>query len=153
MNQQNDRLQLVFREGGRRLTPQRRRVLEVLAENDVHLDAEAIHERVRRTDPNISLATVYRTLSVLKDLGLVEEHTFGHDHSHYETARPGPHYHFICLACGRVIEFDTPLVAQAIEHLIAQEGVTVTSVHLRVSGYCTACQPHPPTEATSDAHP
>ncbi len=149
MNGQADALQTLFREGGRRLTAQRRQVLEVLEQSERHLDAEAIHDRVKRQNPNISLATVYRTLTVFKEMGLVEEHSLGQEHSHYEAARPEPHYHFICLGCGQVIEFDTPSVAQAVEELAGRLGIQVTDAHLRLSGYCAQCQTHPTREATT----
>ena len=83
---------------------------------------------------------MYRTLAVLREIGLVEEHRLGEDHGHYEAVREEPHYHFACLRCGKVIEFDTPLVSQIKQDLSEQEGVRVTSAHLHVSGYCVQCR-------------
>jgi Fe2+ or Zn2+ uptake regulation protein len=141
MDQSRDRLRDIFRAAGRRLTSQRCLILEVLEEaGDDHLDAEALYGRAKVLDPNISLATVYRTLTVLKELGLVEEHHLGKEHGHYESVRGEPHYHFTCLGCGQVIEFDTPLVAQVEQELRAREGVQVTDTHLHLSGYCARCQ-------------
>jgi Fe2+ or Zn2+ uptake regulation protein len=77
---------------------------------------------------------------VLREIGLVEEHRLGEDHGHYEAVREEPHYHFTCLRCGKVIEFDTPLMAQVEQGLCEQEGVRVTSTHLHVSGYCVQCR-------------
>lgn len=122
------------------MTPQRRLILEVLEESDEHLDAEALHDQAKIHDPDISLATVYRTLAVLKEMGLVEEHHLGEDHSHYEAVRDGPHYHFTCLGCGKVIEFGTPLIAQVKQELSEREGVRVIGAHLHLSGYCAQCQ-------------
>ena len=140
MGTPRDHLRDLFRAAGRRLTAQRRLVLEVLEASTEHLDAETLYERARVHDPNISLATVYRTLAVLKEMGLVEEHRLGEGHSHYESVRGGPHYHFICQGCGRVIEFDTPLVAQIEQELRDREGVLVLGAHLHLSGYCAQCQ-------------
>jgi Fe2+ or Zn2+ uptake regulation protein len=140
MSTEADTLRELFREEGRRLTPQRRLVLRTLEESDQHLDAEALHDRVKVHDPDISLATVYRSLRVLKEMGLVEEHSLGEGHSHYEAPRSGPHYHFVCLRCGDVIEFDTPLVEQAAADLMRSRGVRVSSAHLRLSGLCQSCQ-------------
>jgi Fe2+ or Zn2+ uptake regulation protein len=141
MDQSRDRLRDIFRAAGRRLTSQRCLILEVLEEaGDDHLDAEALYGRAKVLDPNISLATVYRTLTVLKEMGLVEEHRLGKEHGHYESVRGEPHYHFTCLGCGQVIEFDTPLVAQVEQELRAREGVQVTDTHLHLSGYCARCQ-------------
>ena len=140
MDRSRDQLRAVFHAAGRRLTPQRRLILEVLERSDGHLDAEALHDRVKLEDPDISLATVYRTLAVLKEMELVEEHRLGEGHSHYEPVRDDPHYHFICLGCGKVIEFDTRLVAKIEQELIQREGIQVAETHLRLSGYCAQCQ-------------
>jgi len=140
MSEPTDHLRDVFRAAGRRLTSQRRLILEVLEESDVHLDAEALHDQVKQRDPGISLATVYRTLGALQEMGLVEHHHLGEEHGHYEAVQDGPHYHFTCLGCGQVIEFDTALVAQIEQELHEREGVRVTDAHLDLSGYCTRCQ-------------
>jgi len=135
-----DNLRDEFRAAGRRLTSQRRLVLKVLQESDDHLDAESLFVRTRNRDPDISLATVYRTLAVLKEMDLVEEHRLGEEHSHYEAVHGGPHYHFTCLSCGKVIEFEAPLVEKIEQRLGEQEGVRVKNTHLHVSGYCSQCK-------------
>lgn len=140
MDDSRERLQDALRSAGRRLTPQRRLILQVLEESDGHLDADALYDRVKARDPDVSLATVYRTLAVLREIGMVEEHRLGEDHGHYEAVREEPHYHFTCLRCGKVIEFDTPLVAQIEQALREQEGVRITGAHLHVSGYCAQCR-------------
>ena len=140
MNESKDQLRDVFRAAGRRLTVQRRLILEVLETCDDHLDADALHDQVKLYDSNISLATVYRTLAVLKEMGLVEGHRLGEEHGHYEPVRGDPHYHFTCLGCGQVIEFDTPLMAQIERELSEREDVCVTGAHLHLSGYCAQCQ-------------
>lgn len=135
-----DRFEEALRASGRRLTHQRRLILQVLEESDEHLDAEALHARVRLRDDDISLATVYRTLSVLKEMDLIEEHRLGEGHSHYEAVRGQPHYHFVCLRCGKVIEFDAPLVDRIEQQLCDRKGVRVTRAHLRLMGYCAQCR-------------
>ena len=140
MGEPGESLQDALRSAGRRLTVQRRLILQVLEESDGHLDADALYDRVKARAPEVSLATVYRTLAVLREIGLVEEHRLGEDHGHYEAVRQEPHYHFTCLRCGKVIEFDTPLVAQIEQDLCEQEGVRVTGAHLHVSGYCARCR-------------
>jgi Fe2+ or Zn2+ uptake regulation protein len=140
MSASGERLQDALRGAGRRLTAQRRLILQVLEESDGHLDADALYGRVKARDPDVSLATVYRTLAVLRELGLVEEHRLGEDHGHYEAVGQEPHYHFSCLHCGKVIEFDIPLVAQVERAISEQEGVRVSSARLHVSGYCAQCR-------------
>jgi Fe2+ or Zn2+ uptake regulation protein len=122
------------------LTRQRQLVLDVLTESDEHLDAEGVHDRAKTRDPNIGLATVYRTLALLKEIGLVEEHRLGEDHAHFEAVQDEPHYHFTCIRCGHVLEFDAPEVAQVVRELKEREGLEIDSVHLFLSGYCQACQ-------------
>jgi Fe2+ or Zn2+ uptake regulation protein len=140
MSDLDKRLHRALRSAGRRLTPQRRLILQVLEESNGHLDADALYDQVKARDPDVSLATVYRTLAVLREIGLVEEHRLGEDHGHYEAVRQEPHYHFTCLRCGKVIEFDTPLVTQIEQEFREQEDVRVTSTYLHVSGYCAECK-------------
>jgi Fe2+ or Zn2+ uptake regulation protein len=133
-------LQDALRSAGRRLTAQRQLILEVLEESNGHLDADALYDQAKARDAEISLATVYRTLAVLQEIGLVEEHRLGEDHGHFEVVRQEPHYHFTCLRCGKVIEFDTPLMAQIERALCEQKGVRVTSTYLHASGHCAQCK-------------
>ena len=139
MSESSDHLGDALRAAGRRLTSQRRLILEVLEESDEHLDAEALYEQVKVHDPDVSLATIYRTLAVFKEVGLIEKHRLGEEHGHYEAVRDEPHYHFTCLGCGEVIEFDAPLVAR-IEQELSERGVRVTNTHLHVSGHCAQCK-------------
>ena len=140
MSKPRDRLRETFREAGRRLTPQRRLILDVLKESDEHLEADAVHERAKRLAPGLSLATVYRTLALLKEMELVEEHRLGEGHSHYEAVQEEPHYHFTCQCCGKVIEFETPLVAEIKRELCERRDVQVTRAHLHLTGYCKDCR-------------
>lgn len=140
MSESSQDLRDAFHRAGRRLTAQRQLILEVLEASDGHLEAEALHDRVRARDPHISLATVYRTLAVLEDMGRVEKHSLGEDHGHYEAVHDGPHYHFACLGCGKVIEFDAPEVARVVRRLGEREGVRVTEARLNLSGYCARCR-------------
>lgn len=126
--------------GGHRLTRQRRVVLEVLEESREHLDAEALYERARQRAPRISLATVYRTVAVLKQMGLVAEHSFGEEHGHFETVTGVPHYHFTCLGCGAVVEFDAPQVEETLRDLAEREGLEVCGVQFSLVGYCARCR-------------
>ena len=104
----------IVRTQGRRLTPQRRLVLEILSETAEHLDADGIYARARARDEHISLATIYRSLALLKQVGLVTEHALGQDHGHFEPVKSTPHYHFTCQDCGVVIEFSSPKIEKAL---------------------------------------
>ena len=137
---QTNHLAKTLHTSGRRLTRQRRLVMQVLEENPGHLEAEAVYALAKARDPNVSMATVYRTLAVLKEMGLVAGHTLGEDHAHFEPAPKTPHYHFTCLGCGLVVEFDAAQVAQVVQVLSERKGLQVTEVHLLLSGYCAQCR-------------
>lgn len=124
---------------GRRMTRQRRLVLNILNESQEHLDAVTLYSLARARDPKISLATIYRSLAILKEAGLVQEHRLGQDHAHFETTQASPHYHFTCIKCGRVVEFETPLVMEAARKLCQSQGLQVLDVQLHFSGFCTQC--------------
>jgi Fe2+ or Zn2+ uptake regulation protein len=135
----------IFQTTGRRLTSQRRLLLKVLVECDEHLDAEAIYDLAKEQDPNISLATVYRTLKVLKEAGIVEEQILDPEGQRrlYEMADK-THYHFTCLGCGRVIEFESPLIEQAGVELAERFDLDVVQTRVHMDGYCAECQEKAP---------
>ncbi len=135
-----EQAQRAFRQSGMRLTAQRRTILEVLSESQSHLDAEQVYQRAKARDPKISLATVYRTLATLRQMGLVEQRHLMRDgqRGYYEVTNQ-QHYHFTCLRCGRVIEFDTPLMSQIEQKLADELGLTVVRARLYMEGYCAAC--------------
>ena len=135
----NEHLRDKLHTTNRRMTRQRQLVFDALEHCHDHLDVESLYLRIKAQDPNISLATVYRTLAVLKEMGLVEEHQFGEDHSHFEVAHPTPHYHFTCIKCKQVLEFDAPQVMEAARRLSEREGLHITDAHLFLSGYCAKC--------------
>jgi len=127
-------------ENGLRMTRQRALILDILRNSQEHLDAEALHDRARRMDPQIGIATVYRTLSLLKDFGLVNEYNLGEEHGHFETTPLTPHHHFTCLGCKKVIEFEVPCIEAFVEDLMLGEEVKITRIHLSFDGFCSACQ-------------
>ncbi len=126
---------------GLRATPQRLLVLAILEDAETHLDAEGIYEEARKRDPKISLATVYRTLSKLKEVGLVEQRYFARDHKreYYEMVGKGEHYHFTCLGCGKVLELYTPRIAQARRELSEALGLEFTHACICFEGFCPEC--------------
>jgi Fe2+ or Zn2+ uptake regulation protein len=131
----------VIRAAGYRLTRQRRLVVDILSESHEHLDAEAIYQRAKERDPRISLATVYRSLALLKQTGIVQEHSLGEGHGHFEAAQPAPHFHFTCRSCGKVIEFEAPQVLQVARKLGETMQLQVDEVQLLLSGFCSQCRP------------
>ena len=126
---------------GRRLTPQRALILSILQHSDEHLDAEAIWQTAQRRDASLNLATVYRTLAVLKEMGLIEQRYFARDHKRefYEAVGKREHYHFTCLGCGEVIEFETPRIGQARREISETLGLRLVSACVCFEGYCAKC--------------
>jgi len=92
-------------EKGLRITEQRRVIARVLSEAEDHPDVEALHERAAAIDPGISIATVYRTVRLFEDAGILERHDFGDGRARYEAAAETHHDHLIDVETGRVIEF------------------------------------------------
>ena len=130
-----------LRASGRRLTPQRRLILSILDSTDDHLDADEVFARARQRDSRLNLATVYRTLGVLKEMDLVEQRYFARDHKreYYETVSKGEHYHFTCLGCREIIEVETPRIRQAQEEITALSGVQFSHACVCFEGYCADC--------------
>ena len=135
-----EQTQRVFRRSGIRLTSQRRTILEVLDKSGTHLDAEGVYQQAKQRDDNISLATVYRTLAMLTQLGLIQQRHLIPDaqRGYYEIA-DRQHFHFTCISCGRVIEFDTPLIRQIQHELACELGVEVVEARLYLEGQCAVC--------------
>jgi Fur family ferric uptake transcriptional regulator len=90
---------------GLRITEQRRVIARVLSESEDHPDVEALHARAAAIDPGISIATVYRTVRLFEDAGILERHDFGDGRSRYEAAPEAHHDHLIDVESGKVIEF------------------------------------------------
>ncbi|NIS81640.1 MAG: transcriptional repressor [Anaerolineales bacterium] len=126
---------------GMRLTPQRELVLEIIEGSAEHLDAEEIWQRARSLNKRINLATVYRTLSILKGMSLVQQRYFAREHKRevYETVSKQEHFHFTCVGCGRLIEFQTRRIEQVRAELAEQMDVAVTHACICFEGYCEQC--------------
>ncbi len=123
---------------GMRITNQRALILEII--RDGHLDADEVYRRARVKQPHLSLSTVYRTLRILKKLGLVEELHFDETHHHYEVKPSVEHYHLICLGCGRVIEFRFPLTRYIKRNVGEAKDFEIVDAEIRMTGYCPKCR-------------
>lgn len=104
MNRKID-IEALCAEKGLRITEQRRVIARVLSEADDHPDVEALHERASTVDSGISIATVYRTVRLFEEAGILERHDFGDGRSRYEAAADDHHDHLIDVETGKVIEF------------------------------------------------
>ncbi|MBI2288186.1 MAG: transcriptional repressor [Chloroflexi bacterium] len=125
---------------GLRVTNQRALILEVIRHGKGHLDADEIYRRAREKQHRLSLSTVYRTLQMLKKLGMVEEHHFDDEHHHYEIKPSIDHHHLTCLGCGRVIEFKYPLTRLVKRDVPEAKNFDITQTELHIAGYCAECR-------------
>lgn len=124
----------------RPVTAQRRLLLDLLREADCHLDAKELYRQAIEKDRQISLATVYRNLRLFKELGLVGEIRLDDVHCYYEIKRSAEHYHLVCSACGRVTEFESPLVARLVADVERKCGFHADRAVLHLEGYCQSCR-------------
>lgn len=95
-------------ERGLRITEQRRVIARVLSDSDDHPDVERLHERAAAVDPRISIATVYRTVRLFEEAGILDKHDFGDGRARYEAAPEAHHDHLIDVETGKVVEFVDP---------------------------------------------
>ena len=105
---------------GLRITEQRRTIAKVLSESEDHPDVEQLHARSAAIDPGISIATVYRTVRLFEDAGILDRHDFGDGRARYEAAPEAHHDHLIDVESGKVVEFVDPEL-EALQKQIAEK--------------------------------
>ena len=113
-------LEALCAERGLRITEQRRVIARVLSEAEDHPDVEALHARAAAIDPKISIATVYRTVRLFEDAGILDRHDFGDGRSRYEATPEAHHDHLIDVETGNVVEFVDPEL-EALQRQIAEK--------------------------------
>ena len=130
----------VLKGNGHRLTPQRLAMLKVIAKSEGHPSVEQIYERIKANFPTTSLATIYKTLSMLKDMGEVLELSFAHVGSRYDGNKPYPHPHVICTRCGQILDPQFAAMAEITQEMARQTGYQITHHQLNFFGLCPECQ-------------
>lgn len=113
-------LEQLCQDRGLRITEQRRVIARVLSESDDHPDVEMLHERASLIDPRISIATVYRTVRLFEEAGILDRHDFGDGRSRYEASPEAHHDHLIDVESGKVVEFVDPEL-EALQKQIAEK--------------------------------
>lgn len=138
-----------FRGRGYRMTAPRMAILDVLSKSEKHLSAEDIFIQVHKVYPGIGLTTVYRTLELLVNMGIVTKFDFGDRRSRYElTQGPGHvhHHHLVCLKCGRVIDYsefvekETKVIGEIEEALSKKYKFDIKDHMIRFIGFCERCK-------------
>lgn len=132
--QRTKKIEASLRKAGIRVTKQRVALMGVLGEADDHPDAVELHARARALEPSVSLATVYRTLSVLEEGGVVHRHAFDGGGARFETTHEAHHDHILDVDTGEVIEFQSDKIEQLQEEIARELGYEV--VHHRLELYC-----------------
>jgi Fur family transcriptional regulator, ferric uptake regulator len=132
---------------GVRLTAQRRALIETIQHATNHLDAADLLKEARKRDPNIDRATVYRTIELLKRLGLIDEldlmHLNGEKH-YYEVKTKNDHLHLACFRCGAIVEFTTPTFERLKQEIAAKNVFNIQVMRLEVGGLCKNCSKQEP---------
>lgn len=121
-------------EKGLRITEQRRVIARVLSEAEDHPDVEKLHERSAAIDPGISIATVYRTVRLFEEAGILERHDFGDGRARYEAAPESHHDHLIDVESGRVIEFVDPELEQLQRRIAEKLGFRLVDHRMELYG-------------------
>lgn len=132
-----ERVEAYMVQQGLRSTDQRRLIIDTLFNAPSHLTVEELLEQVRRVDPKVGYATVYRTMKMLSTGGLVEESKFGGGFTRYELHDDGSHHdHIICLDCGAIQEFEEPLIEELQDRVAKRFGFDVKSHKHELYGHC-----------------
>lgn len=146
MSVDRERFKAILKEKGLKVTTQRILILEVLSQSpDRHLTAEEIYELVKGDYPEIGLATVYRTIQLLLELGLIDKINLDDGYVRYEIGKMGEddskhhHHHLICLECGNVSSFEDDLLDRLEERIKETISFKVTDHEVKLYGYCKNC--------------
>ena len=124
---------------GYRLTPQRIMVLSAIENSDNHISAEEIYAQIVAHYPNVNISTVYRTLELLKRLGLVTETDLGEGRVRYHSAEKGHHHHLVCRECCVIIDLDESVLSPVKDALLREYGFIADLRHLAIMGRCVNC--------------
>ena len=127
-------LEALCNQKGLRITEQRRIIARVLSEAEDHPDVEKVYERASAIDRGISIATVYRTVRLFEEAGILDRHDFGDGRARYEPTAHGRHYHLIDVETGRVIEFVDPELEQLQKAIAERLGFRLVDHRMELYG-------------------
>lgn len=143
MNNPQNRLDTILaklRKRQCRITPQRVAILRILLGSCDHPSVEQVYEQVRINFPTTSLATVYKTVHLLKEIGEILEISTTDGHNRYDGIKPHPHPHLFCTTCKAIVDPEFPLLPRLTAEVEAISGFRITSHQLDFYGICPACQ-------------
>lgn len=128
------------RKHGLKATRQRDRIVDVFLRSQGHLSVDDLLDKVRRADPRISAATVYRTVKLLQEAGLADKLHFEGRSTRYEAIRGEHHDHLICTECGRIDEFENAGIEALQREVASERGYEIVSHRHEIYGVCASCQ-------------
>lgn len=143
-----------IKQKGLKSTHQRDVIIDAFFGMKHHLSVDDLYAEIRKREPAIGYATVYRTLKLLKECGLAREWNFGDGHARYEhvTDLDEHHDHMICLTCGAIDEFENDRIERLQDQVAREHGFTVVRHNMELYGYCRKCAakaPHAKSPAKS----
>ena len=125
---------------GYRLTPQRMMILSAIENSDDHISAEEIYAQIVAKYPHVNISTVYRTLELLKRLGLVTETDLGGGRVRYHPIGKGHRHHLVCRECGAIIDLNESVLSSVKDVLLREYGFIADLRHLAIFGRCVNCK-------------
>lgn len=144
MKKEKELLRRFIAEKNLKLTKQRETILKTFLSIEKHISAYELYRIVVREDPRIGIATVYRTMSLLKECGLAQELYFGDGRTRYEHIVDHIHHdHLICRECGKIIEFTNPMIEKLQNRISREKKFQILSHKLELYGICKDCRKLP----------
>lgn len=128
-----------FRNSGYRATPQRIAISKYILRNHEHPTAQKTYQEVKKTNPTVSLATIYTTIKILKDTGLIKELNLPQSQARYDP-NIDPHVHLVCLRCGSINDWMDPLMPELIHKVSLEASFTVVGSSFDLEGVCESCE-------------
>ncbi len=125
---------------GYRLTPQRMMIVSAIENSNDHISAEEIYSQVVDKYPNVNISTIYRTLELLEQLGLVTKTDLGGGRVRYHPADKGHHHHLICQECGAIIDLNESVLSSLKDALLREYNFIADLRHLGIFGRCVKCR-------------
>jgi len=122
------------------MTPQRQLIVDLIRKSCGPIDAKKLYQMASKKDDTVSLATIYRSLALFKKIGLIDEHRLGKTRCCYELTQSLEHQHMLCQSCGKVFDFESPLISELIKAIQDKQGFTIEKVELCLQGKCSQCQ-------------
>jgi len=136
-----ERFKCFLKERDLKYTPERKEIIEAIVELQNHFNAEDIYQQIRKQKSNVSLATIYRTIPLLIDSGLIIETLHCRDKVLYEKIYNKRHHdHLVCINCGKIIEFYNEDVVKLQDEICNEYHFVATEHRLGIKGYCKECQ-------------